>query len=317
MSGTYLVECRLCQREFDAVKASWCRCLATEPTLVCPSCLTCFCDAPEYRREFWAGAPQSVWDAKRSESREVLGLPPNLPPAEAKRPLVLFVDDHTASHAVVVRAAFNCGCGVVRAEDGRVGLQLAKRYRPDLVLSDALMPHLDGREMCKQIKRDPSCAKVKTVILTGVFTGDRHAAEARRAFLVDDYLRKPVSFRQLQTLIAKHLRDIRTPTDPRRFPRYAVAMPVRLRRLEPREGEARLETTFTQVLGRGGARVATSLPVQKDELVVVEHIDGGFRTRAAVQNVTLDSEGNPRAHLWFLDELLPEELIPSNAELLD
>ena len=42
----YLVHCSSCQAPFDAFDTPWCSCLVTERTLVCPSCLSCFCKAP-------------------------------------------------------------------------------------------------------------------------------------------------------------------------------------------------------------------------------------------------------------------------------
>ncbi|MGZ8779675.1 MAG: response regulator, partial [Thermoanaerobaculia bacterium] len=44
------------------------------------------------------------------------------------------------------------------ATNGQDGLDLAQEYRPNLILSDAFMPKLDGREMCRMLKDDPSFA---------------------------------------------------------------------------------------------------------------------------------------------------------------
>jgi diguanylate cyclase (GGDEF)-like protein len=66
--GTYSVSCHDCLAPFDALEAAWCSCSGTERTLVCPSCLTCFCRAiPAYKQSFWRDAPKSLSDAKLSQ----------------------------------------------------------------------------------------------------------------------------------------------------------------------------------------------------------------------------------------------------------
>ena len=318
MTESFFVNCHLCSAPFDAAKAPWCRCLTTEATLVCPHCLTCFCAASEeYRRKFWAGAPRGVWEARRSQLRGTPELLPNPTPAEARRPLVLFVDDDLALHPILARVAIACGCGIIRAEDGRAGLQLAHRYLPDLVLADALMPHMDGRDMCRAIKEGAQGWVVRTVILTGVYKAPQQADEAIRSCRLDDYRVKPMTFLELQALINQHLEHTRPPTDPRRHTRYAASIQVKLTRLESREGEPREEITVTADVGKGGARIRTSLPLAKDEVVMFEELTGAFRTRAAVGGISIGRDSLPHAHLWFLDEQLPDRLIPPTADPID
>jgi len=93
----------------------------------------------------------------------------------------------------------------VVARNGQEGLDLAKRYRPDLVLSDALMPQMDGREMCRRIKEDPETAGAKTIVMTGLYTAVKYRTEAHKAYKVDDYLTKPLDFALLREMLQKHL----------------------------------------------------------------------------------------------------------------
>jgi CheY-like chemotaxis protein len=203
---TYVVSCHACQAAFDALDTPWCSCLVSERTLVCPACLVCFCKAkPQYKQAFWRGAPKSLWDRKLKEHQQADALPPNPPPAEAPRPLVLLVDDEKDIQRVAASAILGLGYGLVVARNGQEGLVLAKEYRPDLVLSDALMPQLDGREMCRRIKEDPANAHVKTVVMTALYTAVKYRTEAIRAFRVDDYLTKPLDFAQLRDTLQKHL----------------------------------------------------------------------------------------------------------------
>ena len=203
---TYNVACVNCQGSFDALEASWCSCLVAERTLVCPSCLKCFCKAPPaYKRTFWSGAPKALWDRKFAEHHTEFAPAPNPPPEEARRPLVLIVDDERDIQRVATRVVESLGYGMVLARDGEEGLQLARVYRPDLVLSDALMPKMDGREMCRQIKSDASLPDVKVVVMTSLYTSVKYTTEAFKTFKVDDYLAKPIEFNQLKAILQKHL----------------------------------------------------------------------------------------------------------------
>jgi CheY-like chemotaxis protein len=203
---TYVVSCYNCQASFDALASSWCSCLVTRRTVVCSSCLTCFCKAPvSYRQKFWELAPQSMWNRAIAEGATAFELPPNPPPDELPRPLVLVVDDEEDIQRVAVRTIRSLGYGVVVAVNGMEGLELARKYRPDLVLADAFMPKLDGREMCLRLKTDPATSETKVVIMTGIYTAARYRSEAFREFRADDYLVKPLQFRELRDVLQKHL----------------------------------------------------------------------------------------------------------------
>jgi CheY-like chemotaxis protein len=174
--------------------------------LVCPNCLTCFCKAPfAYRQKFWELAPQSMWNRMISEDQTTFELPPNPPPDELPRPLVLVVDDEKDIQRVAVRTIGSLGYGVIVAMNGIEGLEIARKYHPDLILTDAFMPKLDGREMCLRLKTDPETSETKIVIMTGIYTAARYKSEAFREFQADGYLTKPLQFRELQDALQKHL----------------------------------------------------------------------------------------------------------------
>ena len=200
------VACHSCQHTFDAMEVPWCSCIVTERTLVCPCCLTCFCKAPApYKRSFWSGAPRALWDRKFAEHHGEFVAKPNAPRGEVARPLVLLVDDEKDILRVATRTVESLGYGLIVGRNGEEGLALAREYRPELVLTDALMPKLDGREMCRLLKTDPSTAGIKVVVMTSLYTSVKYQTEAYKAFMVDDYLAKPLDFSQLRTLLEKHL----------------------------------------------------------------------------------------------------------------
>jgi CheY-like chemotaxis protein len=202
----YVVPCHKCQVPFDALQASFCDCLTGERSLACPSCGSCLCKAaPAVKSRFWSGAPKPLWDRKLEQRREQFVPPPNPAPAGVTRPLVLVVDDEKDIQRVAIRVIEGLGYGVVLATNGVEGLELAQRYQPDLVLTDALMPKLDGREMGRQIKENPATAQMKVVVMTALYTQIKYQTEAFRAYKVDDYLTKPLDVVQLRAVLEKHL----------------------------------------------------------------------------------------------------------------
>lgn len=203
---TYVVTCYNCRNRFDAIETTWCSCLATERTLICPSCLKCFCgSALEYKIDFWADAPRTMWDRRVKEESRFAELAPNKDAANLKRPLILVVDDEVPILSMASQALEGLGYGVVTATNGEEGLATARLYSPDLVLSDALMPRMDGREMCRQLKVDPQFPKLKVIIMSSLSYSGKQRSGAFREFRIDEYLQKPVDLYILRSLLDKFL----------------------------------------------------------------------------------------------------------------
>jgi CheY-like chemotaxis protein len=92
---------------------------------------------------------------------------------------------------------------IVTAEDGAVGIELAERERPDLILMDLSLPRVDGWEATRRIKATEGLAQVPIIALTAhAMQGDEEKA---RAAGCDDYLTKPIDEDKLFALLAQHL----------------------------------------------------------------------------------------------------------------
>jgi PilZ domain len=104
------------------------------------------------------------------------------------------------------------------------------------------------------------------------------------------------------------------PAERRRFARFQVRLAVKLDASRAPGGVAREERTVAEDIGKWGARVRTSLPVVKGDMVGVEEVDGSFKTRAEVRSISIESDGHPRLSLLFLDEPAPEHLLPPKEE---
>jgi hypothetical protein len=106
------------------------------------------------------------------------------------------------------------------------------------------------------------------------------------------------------------------PTDPppvtkeerRKWQRMEVFVNVRLRWTTP-EGLEVEEQTIAENIGRGGARVMTSLAVTKGDVLRMEEVDGDFQVRAQICNVYIGPDHIPRLNLRFLDAAAPDRLL--------
>lgn len=202
----YLVRCWSCKQEFDALDAGWCSCLTPERTLVCPHCRSCFCKSQqEYKNQFWTAAPQLLWDRRMTELEGNFELKPNPLPSEVKRPMVLVVDDSRDLMKIAKHIITTLGYGTIHAFTGEEGLELAKMYLPNLIITDSLLPKMDGREMCRQLKESQETAGIRVVVTTALYTQSKYRSEAFRTFHVDEYLNKPLSFAELHGLLQKYL----------------------------------------------------------------------------------------------------------------
>jgi len=79
---------------------------------------------------------------------------------------VLVVDDDRVIQQLLQVNLELEGYDVVTADNGHDALRLIKDLRPDLVLLDVMMPKLDGREVCRRIKADPSVASIPVIFLS-------------------------------------------------------------------------------------------------------------------------------------------------------
>lgn len=202
----YPITCFNCQERFNVLEAEWCSCLVSERTFVCPACKKCFCKSKlQFKLSFWTDAPQSVWDRRIRDEKELDELEPNPTPDKVSRPLILIVDDEAPILRTAIRAIKGMGYDAVHAADGAQGLKFARLYVPNLILSDALMPKMDGREMCRQIKNDPFMADMKVVIMTSLSARAKDRSGAFREFKVDDYLQKPLEYDTLRSILQRFL----------------------------------------------------------------------------------------------------------------
>jgi len=121
---------------------------------------------------------------------------------------VLVVDDEQDLVWAVQHSLGDEGHEVLTAYDGVEALTVARRHHPDLVILDIVMPRLDGLQVCRRLRRDPTLAAVPILFLTV-----RGAIEDRIKGLDeggDDYLVKPFDLGELKARVKALLRRARS-----------------------------------------------------------------------------------------------------------
>lgn len=195
----YEVPCAACGKQIGAHAATWCRCVVRKITLTCPHCGTCLCKAPEgVQREFWRNAPAWLNDSQAAEQRRRVTAGR---PGSAEAVDVLVVDD---DEEIRMLAAYNIeqmGYSVAVARSGQDALLMLDRCSARVMITDALMPGLDGRELCQTVKT--SHPEIKVVIMTALYKSPRYKYEAYRTFKADEYLPKPIDFNELHALVVR------------------------------------------------------------------------------------------------------------------
>lgn len=110
---------------------------------------------------------------------------------------ILIIEDDERISALVKRGLEENGHTVVAASDGAEGWEMARRHDVDLIIMDIILPHINGIDLCKEIKRIQP--ETPVILLTALGTTD-HKVEGFDAG-ADDYLVKPFDFRELHVRI--------------------------------------------------------------------------------------------------------------------
>ncbi len=125
-------------------------------------------------------------------------------PVPVVTPTVYFIDDSATMREVIKIAFRRENIHVVACHDANTAFQQIEQLRPDLVISDVIMPDKDGYEVCQYIKQHPSLGKTPVVLMSGVV--NRSVAEKAFAVKADELIRKPFQPQDLITRVRHLLR---------------------------------------------------------------------------------------------------------------
>jgi DNA-binding NarL/FixJ family response regulator len=125
----------------------------------------------------------------------------------------------------------------IAAENGRAGIEAARRERPDLILCDVMMPELDGHAVLQTLQADAGLAHIPFIFLTA--KGEKEDLRSGMNLGADDYLTKPVANADLVRAIEVRLR--RSQQSTREFkPDFSSFGPLLQLGLTPRAAETLL-----------------------------------------------------------------------------
>lgn len=119
-------------------------------------------------------------------------------PYQTDKPEVLIIDDNVDIRTYL-RSVLSEKYNVSEAADGKVGLELARKIVPDIVLSDIMMPVMDGLAFCQQLKTDKAISHIPVILLTARSLDEQRAEGYEHG--ADAYLSKPFSLRLLLSRI--------------------------------------------------------------------------------------------------------------------
>ena len=140
-------------------------------------------------------------------------------PATEPTPRVLVCDDSPTMRALI-RSMLGPGHEVLLVETGEEALERAPGFRPEVIVSDLLLPGISGSELCRRVRQTPGLADVPFVLVTTLADATSRALGLEAG--ADDYLYKPLRERELRARVSSLLR----------LRRVMAALELRQRELE-------------------------------------------------------------------------------------
>lgn len=112
--------------------------------------------------------------------------------------IMLIVEDNPDVRSLI-RSHFSSKYQIFEANDGKEGWELALNTIPDVIISDVLMPDVDGYEFCKRVKKDERTSHIPVLLLTALHSKEHEMKGLSSG--ADDYITKPFDLNILQTKI--------------------------------------------------------------------------------------------------------------------
>ncbi|MCW2120943.1 two-component regulator propeller domain-containing protein [Flavobacterium sp. 7A] len=133
----------------------------------------------------------------------------NISRSRSKLPVLLIVDDNAD-----IRSFIKKGLGekyyIYEAENGKIGLEMAKKHMPNIVITDLMMPIMDGIELCNQLKSTQETSHIPVIVLTAKTSQEKEIEGLKNG--ADAYIRKPFNLELLELKISnilKHREELR------------------------------------------------------------------------------------------------------------
>ena len=129
---------------------------------------------------------------------------PAVKPEEREQPLILIVDDEEDIRKVLGKRLETAGYRVIAAANGRAGIEMAAREKPDIIIMDVMMPEMNGFEATEVLRSKLETAVIPIIMLTAKQDKESELAGIKAG--ADDYLTKPFDKEKLLARIEMLLR---------------------------------------------------------------------------------------------------------------
>ncbi|MEM7333313.1 MAG: response regulator [Chloroflexota bacterium] len=215
-------------------------------------------------------------------------------------PRILLIDDDRIIRKLVENSLTSLGYTVTTAESGAEGLKIVKDVNPDIIVTDKMMPGIDGFEVTRRLRREPKFANTPIIVLTG----ESDLEDKLGAFEAgaDDYLSKPFEQKELAARITALLRR-------------SEALKAAQNQIEENKNKAHIIAVHTLRGGIGSSSIAVNLAMALQNLwnmpTLLADLVMGTGQLALMLNKTLTTS-------WAnLESIPPEELdLPSVAKII-
>ena len=115
--------------------------------------------------------------------------------------IALVVDDDKKIVILLEKLVKNLGFETYTAEDGKTALELLKEFKPDLLISDMLLPGVHGAELCNIGREFEDMRHCKVILMTAVYSESNLKLDMQ--VKPDEFIAKPFSMKDMANLIGK------------------------------------------------------------------------------------------------------------------
>ncbi|HEB84478.1 MAG TPA: response regulator [Bacteroidetes bacterium] len=173
-------------------------------------------------------------------------------------PLILVVDDEIDTLDVISMMLDTLGYRTITAMDGRAALEIILSNPPDLIISDVLMPEMDGFELCRRVKENRLTRLIPVVLLTGLGSSEDRIQGIEAG--ADDFISKPFQHAELRARVSSLLRLKQFTDDLEHAEQVIISLALAVEAKDP------YTKGHCQRLSRHGVEVGKQLGLEEEQL---------------------------------------------------
>ena len=137
-------------------------------------------------------------DSNALSAGHAVGNAAAVPSADSDKPKLLVIDDNIDIREYI-RTTFAGEYDIMESDNGREGLEMAIKYVPDIVVSDVMMPQMNGMDFCSALKQNPATCHIPVILLTAKVLDDQKIEGYEHG--ADSYITKPFNSKILRARI--------------------------------------------------------------------------------------------------------------------